>query len=172
MTPAMPHGTRAAYRAGCHCLPCKAASARARSRYRQHPAPLVPADLARAYVHVLIAKGLGVAQQAKLAHVSLTTVASVKNGQRDRLRAATAAHLLAVRAILAQGQRVDASETLGLLSLLLEEGYTQDQIARYLSQRGGTVQTHHRPDAKVTVRTALKVRALARRLLGGEVETC
>ena len=50
MTPAMPHGTRAAYRAGCHCLPCKAASARARSRYRQHPAPLVPADLVRAYV--------------------------------------------------------------------------------------------------------------------------
>lgn len=164
----MTHGTRPAYRQGCRCLPCKAASARARARYRLQPAPLVPVDLTRAYLSALAEKGLGVRQQAKLAGVSRRTVEKIRNGQASLVHARIVTKLLAVKPALAFGCRVPAIDTLRCLWLLLEEGYTQPQLARYLGRADGRIPLPR--TGLVTVRTAARIRAVTRRLVGEEAE--
>jgi len=128
----------------------------------------VPAGEIRAHVAALIARGVGVHQQALLARVSPQTVVHVWRGSRDQIRAATAEKLIAIRPVLAPGQRVSACECWGIMDAILDEGYHQADIARCLGSQTARIYWDRGVAARVRVSTVLKVRALARRLMGEE----
>jgi len=76
--PDHPHGTRACYKHGCHCLLCRAANAQYIAEYRKDRAhgrrrlcSLISAKEARKRVRQLQAEGVLVAQQLGLKHPSV-----------------------------------------------------------------------------------------------------
>jgi hypothetical protein len=141
------------------------------ARYRRRACPLVPADDVRAHVCELATKGLGTEHQARQAGVSLTTVHQVRHGRLQRVRSSTATKILSIRPVLAQGQRVSASEPWELTYALIEEGYDRREVAKRLGMQTGKLQWARGDGARVTVRTVLRVRGVAKRLLGEEAES-
>lgn len=114
---------------------------------------------AQAWILELSRAGVGVRRVAVLAGLSTQTIQRAKRGAS--LRAATEAAILAVRPSLAKGQRITAYPSRRLLRALKSEGYTQAALARRLGLKTGRLRWN---DRKITVRKALKVRALFERL--------
>jgi hypothetical protein len=160
------HGTRANYQHGCRCTPCRSAEACYQAqRVKARAAGLmgwVEADQARQHLLTLAVAGIGLHQAAYLSGVSFRTLQAVRNGRRRHLTRRVAATILATKAIPAYGQRVPSYHTRQLLQSLRTEGYPLSHLAYALGLRTNAVRLHH---ASITVRNALKVRALYRRLL-------
>lgn len=158
----LPHGTRGRYRQGCRCMPCRAASAADRQARRSAQAwPIVEADAAREYLLTLQRRGIGAPQAAKLAGVSEHEIRAIRSGERRRIRRTTADRVLAVRPVLAFGQRVPSWPTRRLLQVLLREGYTRRELAQRLGLNRLPLSRH---DEHTTVETALRVQAFYRRV--------
>lgn len=162
-----PHGTRLRYLAGCKCVQCRAANSRyethrLRERAKGRGNGIVPAAPARAHVAALGAKGMGYKRVAAAARVAVSVVALISSGRKTHIRQQTERRILGVRWQPALGARLDAGPTWVLLRELIAAGYPKVRLARWMGQRGPGLQVSRR---QVSVRTALKVRALHRRLL-------
>lgn len=160
------HGSRATYQAGCRCLPCRSANAgyeahRARMKAEGLALGYVDPTEARAHLASLKAKGIGHRQAARLADLSPATIRAIRDGKVDVIRPATATAILAIRPVLAHGVRVNAYRTRHLLFALLREGFSRQDLAHRLGLRRRPPALHAEA---VTVRNALKVRALFARV--------
>ncbi len=168
------HGTLAKYKfEGCRCTPCRLAKNEyERRRYRLagygRPAH-VPAGPVREHVKSLMATpspgsrdGIGYARIAKLAGVSRGAVARLIYGEKGketkRIKRETAERLMKVRADQrADRTLVDASDTWGYVTELLDLGFQKACIARAIGRKDGDLRLGKR---RVTVRTARAVEDL------------
>jgi len=149
-------GTRSTYQRGCRCLPCRAAHADYhRARRRATPVGLVSAAAAMAHLAHLAGLGVGYRQAARLSGLNVREIQRVRSGARDVIRRETEARILAIRPVLAPGQRVSAWPTWRLIHSLEAEGFTLGSLARRLGLQSAQLQFDHR---RVTVRNALMVR--------------
>lgn len=160
------HGDRRHYARGCRCTRCRAANAayvrtrRAGALYPD-PAELVDASPAEAHLMVLRGQGVGYRQAAKLAGLDESLVVKIRKGLKNPIRADTLARILGVPAVLAHGQTVTGWRTWRLLHSLRGEEFPAGRLARMLGNRTPKLQIRRR---RVRVKTALKVRALYRRV--------
>jgi hypothetical protein len=150
------HGVRLAYQAGCRCLPCCAAN----STYR--PTPLVDAGPARAHLKALAAGAVGHARAAQLSGVAVSQLRQIRVGTTTRVRVTTAARILAIPVRPALGVRISAVEARRKVRQLQRERLTKTQIAHALGYQSPRVQLGR---TAVTLRTALKVKQLHRRMM-------
>ncbi|MFB4320645.1 hypothetical protein [Actinomadura sp. 21ATH] len=180
---ARPHGY-ARYRLdGCRCYTCAAAV----HAYDQHRAraiaygtwhPFVDAEPARAHVRALLAAGLGTRSIAAAAGVPRQSIQYLLRGRPrgggpaqpppERIRPATAAAILSVDLTLDRlppATRIDATGTRRRVHALAVAGWPHAQVAAHIgTARGNLTAAIKQP--RVTVATALKVRAACRALWG------
>jgi hypothetical protein len=145
------HGTRADYKRGCRCLPCRVANATYRPASRR---VLIPADASRAHLLALEANGLGREQVAKLSGLSAMHVYRVRSGAIARVCPETEQRILAVKPVPALGALVPSWPCRRLLDQLRREGFQR----RDLAERYG-IPRRTPPRRRVRVSTALRVRA-------------
>jgi hypothetical protein len=160
---AKPHATRASYVSGCRCLPCRAANAsyEAGREARKAEAVLVDAADARKHLQWLRDRSVGHKQAAKLSGLSWVLLYGIRSGRRQRIRARTAASIMAIQPIPADGARVNSYATRHLIRCLLGEGFTYRELAK----RKGLHLTRHSPNATASRSrsiTAKKARAVQR----------
>lgn len=157
------HGTRARYQSTlrCRCLPCRAAN----GEYR--PTPLVAAAPAAAHLRHLGAGGVGHARAAELSGVAESELRRIRSGVVTRIRQTTAVRILAIPLKPALGVRISAVEARRKVRQLLAERLTKAQIAR---ETGHTTPRLQLGRKAVTVRTALRIRQLHRRMMTVEGE--
>jgi len=117
---------------------------------------MVDAGPAREHLLMLQAQGVGQLHAARRAGVGEATIWRVRSGARQKIRPAIAAAILGVKPALARGQLVNSYGTRRLIRALEGEGFTRAQIAARLGLRSRQLRIYNR----VTVRTALRVRAL------------
>ena len=129
---------------------------------RHGDAQLVAPDQARAHLERLAALGIGHRRAAKLAGVGMPTIQRIRYGLTAQILARVEQAILSIqRPSLAHGCKVPSWETRRLLFILVREGFDRPNLATRLGLQSPRVQFHHR---HVTVRNALKVRALYTRL--------
>lgn len=168
--PPAQHGTRSKYTWGkCRCDLCKAANARYYwDRYQikresGETNPLVSARRAREHLRRLRRAGMGRDAVAAATDLAAHTVQEIATGKRRRITLFTERLLLAVTDNLQlDGAMIPSAETKRLLRELLEEGYSEKEIAKHLGYRGRAVPLLRRD--KITVRNAARVRRLHHRL--------
>jgi hypothetical protein len=155
------HGVRVAYQAGCRCLACRVAN----SRYRA--VPLVSAAAAACYLRMLAAGGVGHARAAELSGLAESQLRRIRSGAVTRIRQATHDQVVGIPLRPALGARISAVEARRKIRQMLAERLTKAQIARETGHRTPRLQLGR---TAVTVRTALKVRQLHRRMMsvGGD----
>jgi transcriptional regulator with XRE-family HTH domain len=169
------HGTRAGYRNGCHCDPCRQADRDyARTRYRLKAygrwRPFTDATPVREHVRRLMAQGVGAARVAALAGVPHSSVGRLLYGRpahceppSRRIRTPTATRLLAVRysqAALAPGAVMDAAGTLRRLQALVAIGWSGPALAGRLGIESAHLSRILRGRPAVSAGTARRARAL------------
>ena len=161
-----PHGTRLRYLAGCKCFHCR----RANSDYeRERQAAraagdwngIVDAGPARAHLRKLARQGVGKRMVQAASDVALSVINDVRAGRKTRIRARTARKILAVTAA-SRGDKalVPAKQTWKRIDWLLEQGFSKARIALELGHARPALQIDKH---QVTVRTAARIEALARR---------
>lgn len=138
-------------------MPCRAAN----SAYR--PRPLVDARPARAYLKRLAAATVGLARAAMLSGLARSELRRIRAGAVPRIRQATAVRILAIPRRPALGTLVPAVEARRKVRQLLLERVTRAQMARAAGYQTPRLQLGRRA---VTLRTALRIRALHRRWMG------
>lgn len=163
-----PHGQRLRYMAGCRCFACR----RANSDYERERIVaratgdwngLVDAAPARAHLIRLSRAGVGRRSVRDASDASLTVINEVIMGRQTQLRARTARKILAVTpSCIADYATVPADRTWRLIAQLIDEGYSQAEIARRLGFRRPALQFSR---VRVTARTAHRVAVLHRRLM-------
>lgn len=171
------HGSRASYRAGCRCTPCRAANAcyEAQRARAEAVRVLVQADAARAHLLTLQMKGVGYRHAARLAGVSTFTTKAIRRGRQTRITAEVERAILGVtRPTLAHGVHVNGYDARRKLRTLLQEGFTVEQLAAVLHLRPETIErdTTVIPDEqqgvyvpRKRVSTVLRVRAFFARIM-------
>lgn len=161
-----PHGTRARRKAGCDCIPCRAAdsryeSERVRARRNGDWNGIVSAAKACKHIRALGRKGVGYKQVAAAAGVARSIVFGIRSGARENCRARTERLILAVDTTCrGDAALIDAGPTWDLLNKLLRDHFfTKTSLARALGSRAKvpSVQINRKT---VTVRNAAKVRRL------------
>jgi hypothetical protein len=157
----LPCGMRAKYVSGaCRCTRCRAANSRYETERRARRLagegdPLVPATAARQHLERLSRAGVGRRVVAASCDVSLSVLAAVKQGRRRQIRRSTERRILGVDATAcASGTLVDARPTWCLIEELVEEGFSQAEIARRLGLVSEALQ--FRRD-RVTAKTAVRI---------------
>lgn len=116
--------------------------------------------------------GVGYRQVAHLAGVSTAYVKAIRTGQQPRISPSLETKILAVKALLAPGQRVKAWPTWRLIKLLFREGFTKAEIARRLHYDTERLPFELKATEKyIRVRTALRVRGLYRRITADGPDT-
>ena len=157
-----PHGTRDRYMAGCRCVPCRAANSRyacerAIARSAGDWNGIVDAAPARKHLRKLSASGVGRDSVAAATGISGTILFAITSGERRQIRARTLRKILATdQSIAGDHALVDAGPTWKLLDVLLEDGYSKAQIARWLGLKCKIQFRRH----TVTVRNAHKVQRM------------
>jgi transcriptional regulator with XRE-family HTH domain len=176
-SPAQPgeHGTRAGYRGGCRCEPCRRADREyARRRYRLKAygqwQPFTDAAPVREHVRRLMSLGIGAARVGDLAKVPHSSVGRLLYGRPGhgeppsrRVRTAAAQRLLAVRfseASLAPGVAVDAAGTRRRLRALVAVGWSGRALAARLAMEPAHLSRILRDRPTVSGATARRVREL------------
>lgn len=156
-------GVRATYKRGCRCLRCRVANAQYVRIRRVNPASVALVSAVPVVEHLakLAELGVGHRQASRLSGVSVSEIRKIRSGRRPALKPETAGRLLAIRVVLAPGQRVKAWPTWRLIHSLQTEGYTLGSLAMHLGLRSAQLQLDH---GRVTVRNAVLVRKLHARL--------
>ncbi|MEU0940372.1 hypothetical protein [Embleya sp. NPDC005971] len=152
---------------GCRCYTC----AYAVSEYNAHRqrsltagtwAPWVDAEPARLHLCALADAGLGSRRVADLTGLRRNTVQNLRHTDRARVRAATAAAILALEPTLdniAPHAPVSGLGTTRRLRALVRAGWPQSHLAEHVGQTGPIVKNTPR---SVTARTARDTRTLYR----------
>jgi hypothetical protein len=162
-----PCGTRVRYNGGCRCDACRAANTqyereRGAARRAGDWNGIVDARLARAHLLKLSRQGVGRRAVAAASDVAETVLMDVRSGRKKRIRARTERRILAVtRECASDRALVDAGPTWALIDELLEERFTEAQLARWLGYDTPRLQFGRE---RVTVRNAADVATLHRRL--------
>lgn len=171
----LPHGTRARYTVGCRCAACRAANTayeqdRAKARARGDYNGIVSAEPVVAHLRMLSNEhGVGYKTAAECASVSHTFVAQMLSGERRHCRQQTARRLLDVDAsCVADRALVNAKRAWKLLDELIEDGYTQTQLAEWLGSKAATPALQLRPD-QMRAESVLKVERLYRAIRAGKM---
>lgn len=164
------HGTRATYRQGCRCLPCRVAASDYLQSYRREIAmgrpPMIPAEAARAHLEALTAAGVGTYRIAQLANLARSTVLRILSQRVTTIHRDTEAAILRVKPSLAPHACVSGYDTRQKLKTLIAEGFETLDLAKVLGLHPRWFVRH---DTKqVRVRTALRMRALFRRVTSEE----
>lgn len=162
-----PCGTRVRYVRGCRCDACRAANTqyereRGAARRAGDWNGLVDARLARAHLRKLSRQGVGRRAVAAASDVAESLLCDIRAGRKTRIRARTERRILAVTPAMASDRAlVDATPTWELLEELLEEGFTEAQLARWLGYETPRLQLGRE---RVTARNAHDVQVLHGRL--------
>lgn len=162
-----PCGDRLRYVGGCRCDDCRAANAayereRIRARANGDWNGLVPAHEARKHLRKLSRQGVGRRAIAAASDVGQTTLTAIRKGAKQQIRARTERAILAVtRAAASDHALVSAGRTWQRIRELLDEGYTEERLARELGYATPRLQFGR---TRVTVRTDYEVERLHRRL--------
>lgn len=107
---------------------------------------VVSAGRVRQHLRKLSRQGIGYKSVAAACDVAPSTLTEVLADSGKKLRASTAAKVLAVTAdAIADGARVSASSTKLKLRKLLEEGFTKRELARRLGYKSPALQIGTRP---------------------------
>ena len=114
----------------------------------------VPSDRARVRLLTLQAGGVGYRQVARVLHVKPGTIQQLRSGRQLTLPAGLETAILTTRFPLAHRQLVDATEVCRILRGLQREGFT----VRELEDKLRLSKVRLNPQAKVTVKTVLRVR--------------
>ena len=122
----------------------------------------VSPDAARAHLQRLRDQGIGLRQGAHLSGLSFSTLQRIRRGQYAVIRREMADTILAIKPIPALGAKVSSSRIRQLIDSLVGEQYTKGYLAWALGYRRRRLRLKH---DRITVRNALKVRALWRRLM-------
>ncbi|HEY4583955.1 MAG TPA: hypothetical protein VIG88_14015 [Lysobacter sp.] len=163
-----PCGTRVRYVGGCRCDACRQAN---REYERERGAArragdwngLVDARLARAHLLKLSRQGVGRRAAAAASDVALSLIGEIRTGRKKQIRARTERRLLAVTVeMISDRTLVDAKKTWALIDELLEEQFTEAQLARWLGYHTPRLQFGR---DQVTARNAADVANLYRRLM-------
>jgi hypothetical protein len=169
-----PHGDRLRYKAGCRCLPCRAANSQYEVELRAKRARgegngLIDAAPVVAHLNELSRKGVGYKAVCEAAGVGKSSVQKAMKGTRTRIRAANARAILAVTADMAvrDGARIPAKETWKLVRWLLNEGMTKTEIARRLGSTAKVPALQIRKQM-VLASTAMKIERMVRMMRTGE----
>jgi hypothetical protein len=153
-----PHGTRARYRLGCQCLPCRAANARyenQRWRARRGAPRVVSATPARAHIAALSREGVGFKSVADACSLSPTTTWLIRVGRRERILAETERRILSVDGgARAGGALVRAGSTWSRVRILLAEGFTKAELARRLGYQRPALKIGR---GRITARIAVRI---------------
>jgi hypothetical protein len=135
------HGTRSRYVSGCRCADCREANrlyyhVRVKAKIFGDWNGLVLALTVRRYLRTLSRKGVGYKTVAVACDVSATCLAEVLAGRKKWIRARTQRKVLQVTAdAIADGALVSAKQTWKRINELLEEGFTERELARRLGYR-------------------------------------
>jgi hypothetical protein len=161
----LPHGRRARYVAGCRCDECRAGNrlyARARTAriIRGGWNGTVPADQARKHLRALSRAGVGRRAVHDACGISQSVLSAIRRGRKSTVRRDTERRILAVdRGAISDHALVAAGPTWRKVRELLEEGFTQAELARRLGYVRPALQFGAR---RVTAVTALRVERLWR----------
>ena len=131
------HGTVARYRAGCGCLPCRAASAAYRRGIREQPSKLVDPGPARERIAQLAAMGVGWKRVAALARLTPSTVSSVLYDRPARPRSVRISRYTAAAILSVTPQRVLAERGDGRGTRLRAPGDHGDASGDAVADAGG-----------------------------------
>ena len=165
-----PHGQRARYVAGCHCLLCRAAHARYnaasdRRTRRGITNRVIPADRAREHLRKLSAMGIGRRAVRAATDLSETILYEVSRGMRLQIRQETERRILAVNeSARSDHSLVDAAPTWRLLNELGERGYSKAQLAHWLGKKTPALQLSKR---KILASHAVQVQRLYAKVEAG-----
>jgi hypothetical protein len=126
---------------------------------------LVPADPVRAHLRKLSRQGVGYKTVAAAADVSKTVLADVLFHGKSRLRAQAARRVLAIdREAIADHALVPAHRTWRRLRRLLNEGFTQKELARRLGSTARVPALQFKHD-QVLAKTAVRVERFYQRIM-------
>lgn len=128
--------------------------------------PLVDASRARKHIERLSAAGVGYKTVADLAGIPTSSAFAIRSGAKPTCRRETERKILAVsRDALTDAKLVDASSTWKKLEWMLEQGFTRQELARRLGNKGNPPALRVRRD-RVTAKTRAKVERLYSELRG------
>lgn len=169
-----PHGNRIKYRAGCRCLPCRAANSnyetsRAAARRRGESNGLVDAKEVRRHLKKLSKRGVGRDTVAEITGISATTIDLYRRGERTQLRAMRARAILAISldTVANDAMLIPATKTWERIRWMLNEGFTRSEIARRLGSKAATPALQLNK-TKITAKNAMKVEKLYNLLRAGD----
>lgn len=164
-----PHGDRLRYMAGCRCADCR----RANTRYETERAAarkagdwngIVPAEIARAHLGWLSARGVDRRTVCDVSGVADTVLTEIISGRKTRIRARTERLIVAVTPqAAADGAYINAAPTWRLLDELIADGYPRTALARALGSTA-KMPSLQLSREQVTVRNAADVEKLHARL--------
>lgn len=163
-----PHGTHEKYKAGCRCLPCRAANARykaARARARASGSwnGLVPADAARKHILKLSRQGVGRRAIAAASDVAEKVIFRIRSGSQSNIRKRTEDRILAVsNQAPSDSALIRADATWKQIKALLADGFTKAELARRLGYRSPALQIGK---IMIQARTAARIDRLFRVLM-------
>ncbi len=162
------HGTRSHYASGCRCVPCRAAN----SRYEVQRAKagerhgLVSTVKARKHLLALKRVGVGSRLVSEVSGVSRAVVLAVRSGQQSVIQVSIEGRILAVDGDARNAAtRVPAKATWKHIDELLEEGFTESDLAARLGCTCGRIQFSR---DFVTAKTEQRVARLYASVMGDE----
>jgi hypothetical protein len=121
---------------------------------------LVSAEKARAHLRRLSRAGIGINAVAAASDLPRSTLAEIRAGRKDLVRARTERKILAVDASCrSDSSFVSAARTWRLIRLLLEEGFTKKELARRMGFAAPAIQFRK---TRVLARTEQRVKRLFR----------
>lgn len=165
----IPHGTRSHYAAGCRCIPCRAAN----SQYQVQRAAetksgerhgMVSAGKARKHLLALKRAGIGRQLVSEISGVSRTVIRDVRSGKQKVIRVSLERRILSVDAEAKNAaSRVPAKPTWKRIDELVEEGFTEGELAKRLGCHCERIQLDR---DFVTAKTEQKVARLYAQIMG------
>lgn len=162
------HGTRLKYKAGCRCLPCRAANARyeatrTKGRDTGGQNSLVSAEAARQHILKLSMQGVGRRALAAASDVAEKVIANIRSGKQLNIRRNTEERLLAINnQAPSDGALVRANVAWRQIRRLLAEGFSKAELARRLGYQSPSLQFGK---TRIRARTAAQVDRLFRMLM-------
>lgn len=128
-----PHGEVSSYWRGCRCLPCRSAGARWKANRRLSPiARVVDAAGAKAHLDLLASQGVGKCQVATLTGIDVKVIRAIRSGRKLMARESTVSRIIACQALPADGAVTTSWWTKRYIHALRQEGYTDEQIQKWI----------------------------------------
>jgi hypothetical protein len=138
-------GSRSGHPTICRCLPCRAdKSARERARkaaVKEFGPGIVPAEKAKLHLKLLRRYKVGLRAVSAATDISVNALRAIRSGEKNMIRRKIAERILAVnRYVISDHALVPAVKTWNQINELIEEGYTEQFIAKKIGVNSGIQQ--------------------------------